>query len=39
MNCSDWDCQIILNYVEYDGENYYLEEEDTRGKSQNIEFR
>ena len=24
---------------EYDGETYYLEEEDTRGKSQNIEFR
>ena len=39
MNCSDWDGQIILNYIEYDGETYYLEGEDTRGKSQNIEFR
>ena len=38
LNCSTWEGLIILNYIEYDGESYYLEEESTTGKSQNISF-
>ena len=37
--CSDWDGLNILYYIWYDEATYHLEEEDTRGISENIEFR
>ena len=37
--CWDWDGLNILYYIWYDQATYHLEEEDSRGISENIEFR
>ena len=38
INCAVWDGILILNNIEYDGENYFLEEEESTGKSNTIYF-
>ncbi len=38
VNCSRWEGLLILNYIQYEGEMFYIEGEESTGKSNTIFF-